>query len=388
MKRFFHLASLMFFSTVFVFFCLEIILSLFWPHKITSSQYSSQYHQVLGWTNKQNIDGEMRLGPNLSFHWEHNSNGLRSLKEHNYDKPAGVRRILFLGDSFFWGMGVNDTEVLTNLLQQKIGADLEVINGAVSSYGTDQELIWLSEEGLKYKPDLVILGFFPANDWPEISNTINYGYPKPIFNLQDGNLIALNIPVPNTRATRRKAFGEPDTLFGKLKKFLRKHTHTYPFLARRLNRLPAIREFLLQTGIAEEFNKEIPGVLSMTLQKNRVQPLSEALIKAVRDTSADAGADFLLVFIPAKEQAPESPVAYEVARADAYWENTDFSRYLSIFTSENNMKFIDLLPTIRLHHQNGEYLYMPESIDHHWTAAGHKVAADTIYDWLRKNSYI
>jgi len=46
-------------------------------------------------------------------------------------------------------------------MQKLAGNSVEVLNGAVTGYGTDQELLWLIEYGLKYSPDIVILGVFP-----------------------------------------------------------------------------------------------------------------------------------------------------------------------------------------------------------------------------------
>ena len=42
----------------------------------------------------------------------------------------------------------------------------EVINAGVSRFGTAEELVFLEEEGFKYHPDVVVLGFF-ANDFED-----------------------------------------------------------------------------------------------------------------------------------------------------------------------------------------------------------------------------
>ncbi|MBU1849701.1 MAG: hypothetical protein KKH40_03155, partial [Nanoarchaeota archaeon] len=59
--------------------------------------------------------------------------------------------------------------------------DYEVINLGVSGYGTDQELILLQKEGLKYNPDVVILGFYLENDKPDNS--------KELLIVENGELI-------------------------------------------------------------------------------------------------------------------------------------------------------------------------------------------------------
>lgn len=37
-----------------------------------------------------------------------------------------------------------------------------------------------TEEGLKYRPDMVVLRFFPTNDVDDISRSGSYGYPNRI----------------------------------------------------------------------------------------------------------------------------------------------------------------------------------------------------------------
>ena len=64
---------------------------------------------------------------------------------------------------------VNDDETLgeqlRSLLQSQMDRPVEVINAGVSGFGTDQELLWLREEGVKYAPDLVLLAVYPHNDF-------------------------------------------------------------------------------------------------------------------------------------------------------------------------------------------------------------------------------
>jgi hypothetical protein len=375
-------------GAVFLFFVFfETALAVFWPHKIMARPYHEQYHPVMGWINKPNVDGKVRVTRDVFFNRRHNSHGLRSLREIIHEKSPGVKRILLIGDSFFWGYGVDDRDVVSEILQQRVGPGIEIINGSVTGYGTDQELLWLAEEGLKYQPDIVILGFFPTNDLDEISTSLSYGYPKPYFSFDGDSLVVRNIPVPDTRETRRKAFDEPDTVFGKLKKFLRHTTHTYPFIVGRLNSISALRDFFLKTGLAEEYTRVLPGIAEVRLNPERIQNLSDALIKEARRISAGAGADFLLVFIPKKEETPNNSLGYEGVDADARDWNSKVSAYLSGFTKQNDMNYLDLLPRVREIHAKGENLYTGKQYDHHWTPRGHAMAGIALYDWLMRNGY-
>jgi lysophospholipase L1-like esterase len=386
-SRFFKNLLFLISLTAALFVLLEIGLAIFSPHKVTTRQYHGQYHPVIGWINKPMAEGRVYITKNKFFYRTHNGKGLRSTWETDYSTIPGIKRVLLLGDSFFWGFGVDDKDVISESLQKLAGHGFEIINGAATGYGTDQELLWLAEEGLKYRPDLVVLGFFPTNDLDEISNSIMYGYPKPYFFLDNEKLIVRNIPVPDTRETRRKAFEEPDSRFGRLKRFLRYNSHAYQFITGRMNSIPLLRSLFLKTGIAEEFTTELPGIPRFALNPDMLQDLSDALILEIASISEKAGADFLLLFIPQKEQYEGMPSAYKGLKGDEADWNTRVSHYLKGFTSENRINFLDFLPTVRMHQARDVHLYNPDKHDHHWTPLGHRAAAEAIYEWLKENGW-
>ncbi len=108
-----------------------------------------------------------KIRPGLFDHtYSHNSLGLRGSKEYSFEKPTG-QRILFLGDSFTYGYGVNDDQTFPYLIEKHLLQDhipVEVINAGVSGKGTDFELKFFQVLGYKFKPDLTVL-CFTANDF-------------------------------------------------------------------------------------------------------------------------------------------------------------------------------------------------------------------------------
>jgi hypothetical protein len=85
-------------------------------------------------------------------------------------KPAGERRVLVLGDSVPFGVGVEDDETIPRRLEVELNAGSEgsglryrTLNMGVPSYNTEQELIQLSTLGGQLDPDLVVL-LFSTND--------------------------------------------------------------------------------------------------------------------------------------------------------------------------------------------------------------------------------
>jgi hypothetical protein len=157
------------------------------------------YDPDLGWRNAP----EWSLDePNLTI--TINSHGLRG-PERAYAKPAGVRRILILGDSYTFGYGVNDDETYPAYLETKLQAEqrpFQVINMGVNAYGTDQEYLTLLKEGTKYDPDIVVLAFFTENDFADNLNRRLDVVAKPYF--MDETLRPANVPVPFVRQSAGK----------------------------------------------------------------------------------------------------------------------------------------------------------------------------------------
>lgn len=389
MKKLF-LNSLLIFGSLVVFFgLLEAGLALFSPHKIVIQPYHEKYDPVMGWVNRPLKNGgvHFEFAPKRFFHVRHNSLGLRG-KETTYEKPAGVKRILLVGDSYFWGYGVSDSEVLSEVLQNKLSPSVEVLNGGTTGYGTDQDYLWLKNEGLKYRPDIVIFGFSAANDLEEIASSVSYYSPKPIFMLEGDRLVLRNVPVPRNEQTDRKSFGTPRTLFGKIKKFLRHHTHTYQFIAGRINSNPELRLLLMNIGLAEEYTTSVGNIPVLRNPQGDVMKIAFRLILESRKTAEESGSKFILLFIPRKETDASGRLAVEGAKEDAYAINSQLSAAFSAFAAKDKIAYIDLLPAVRKYASAGKALYHVDRTDHHWTPLGHQVVASEIFDFLKSRGWL
>ena len=86
----------------------------------------------------------------------HNSVGFRGKREYG---PVATRpRIIMIGDSYTYGLGVRDEETSSTQLEQLL--DAEVVNAGVNGYGTDQSLLMWELEGKKVAPQVVVLGYY------------------------------------------------------------------------------------------------------------------------------------------------------------------------------------------------------------------------------------
>lgn len=119
----------------------------------------------------ESVDGTPNLQGNPYLLWEMvpgeryemgvtariNRLGLRG-PDRSPQPPAGVRRIMAVGDSSVFGFGVADEEVFTAVLDEQLGESVQVINSAVPGYSTYQIINLLEIRALALQPDVLIVG--------------------------------------------------------------------------------------------------------------------------------------------------------------------------------------------------------------------------------------
>ncbi|OIN89639.1 hypothetical protein AUJ59_00955 [Candidatus Beckwithbacteria bacterium CG1_02_47_37] len=102
---------------------------------------------------------------------ERNSLGFRD-REHSFDKPEDTYRILILGDSIAYGQMVEFKDIFPVRLEEKLnetgGQAVEVINMSLMGWNTVEQLQVLTVYGLRFQPDLVVIGFY-LND-PQVKH--------------------------------------------------------------------------------------------------------------------------------------------------------------------------------------------------------------------------
>jgi len=116
-----------------------------------------------------------------------NAHGWRDA-ERTFEKPAGTTRVVAIGDSYTFGVAVDDGERFTDLLQDR-EHHLEVVNLGVAGYGTDQQLRVLELEAARYQPDIVLLTLSVKNDLDDIGFERIYSWPKPTYTIVNGELV-------------------------------------------------------------------------------------------------------------------------------------------------------------------------------------------------------
>ena len=125
-------------------------------------------------------------------------------------KRPGVLRILALGDSFTFGVGVAAEQAWPAVAAADLargGAGAEALNAGAPGYGAPDELGWLEAHGLGLDPDLVLLGVFVGNDLQDATPGLQD------VQVVDGALVV------DAAAAR--------SLAGRVKRWLYYHSHLY-----------------------------------------------------------------------------------------------------------------------------------------------------------------
>jgi len=287
------------------------------------------YDPTKGWRARPNVRDRVAFGDKVL---NTNSRGLRGKTDYTYEKHPGQVRILVFGDSFTFGDEVSDDDTYCHYLQRML-PQAEVINMGVHGYGHDQMLIFLEEEGVKYQPDIVVLGFLPMD---MLRNVLAFrDYAKPKFVVRDGALALTGSPVPRPEDT------------------LKQHGSR----SRALDLVGAVWEKFEKTSGHYETNAE---------------KTTTAILTEMVNVTRRVGATPIFVYLPLGEEVS----APGMTKGEAYLS--------SMCAQDGNVRYF----STRLHFaeeaKRGEN-FKPLG---HWQPVGHRIAAEAIAAYLRSEGYV
>lgn len=279
-----------------------------------------------------------------------NDRGVRADGPISYEKPKGTVRIVALGDSFTMGYGASLKQTYLSQLSRALGekgTPVEVINLGVSGHGNTEELIALQNEGIKYEPDLVIVGWHFTDYWDNVRSGL--------FRLEEDKLVkAADSYLPGVK-TRELLFS-----FAAYR-FLAENSQLYGFL--RENAAGKAKEILERLRSAGDVPEDEPEAKEDSSETAKLEPqinaaetengaspapplpleeryggaearlLTAALLQELRTTSEAHGANFLVLDIP----APIGRAAFEdrFLEADENLENIHVYRPHSVFRKQH-----------------------------------------------------
>jgi lysophospholipase L1-like esterase len=295
-----------------------------------------------------------RLRPSTTQPWggvtvTTNAQGLRG-PEVALAKPQGTKRILWLGDSVTFGYLVPDwRDTFPFLVAARLdsgGIQTESINAGVGGYSPWQEDLWLRRNGVRYDPDVVVVGFV-LNDVTEKFHLVKYGGDREGRQLRDSYTTWV------------------DYLVGHSALAYQVRNLTLEFKAkRRLGsdvRLGAIQQQALdvQTLISHPDGENVRLAWEVTLEN----------LDRIRGFCAENEMQLIVVAFPFAMQLEDPQGAGAPQRRLTGW------------ASEAGVKMVDLLPVLagEMEARGGS----PDAffLDHdHLTEEGHRVVAEVLAD--------
>lgn len=332
-----------------------------------------QPHPVLGRFQQPGKTG-IKAGANFKVPVTINSQGLRDV-EHSLEKPSGVYRVAVLGDSFMAAFQVPLEEAFHRQLEKQLqenhkNVKIEVINFGCAGFGTDQEYLALKYLALHYKPDLVILAFFPGNDtWDTYYKKEN----KVLALKLDRQGKIISQPVDN-----------PPSGWDTFKKYSKAASK----LSEKFERSNTLYNLKLKLGVENRPQQKEVYFTQYTPDWEKAWQLTLALLKETKELSEANGSRFLLVCITDIAQFFDQaflkrylPKSYDLERPDKILE--DFSR-------REHISYLSLLKPFREYQQH--HKLKPEDLhikgDHHWTPLAHRLAAAMVKEKIEQDQLI
>ena len=135
-----------------------------------------EFDDKLGWKNKSNYSGIFKR-QEFEYKVNINSEGMR-YKEIQKEKSKDKKRIAVMGDSFTWGVGVEDSDRFTEIVEKNNTSNYEVLNFGVSGYGPLRFFLQL-DKVLEFNPDIILLTFCLGNDFADNVFYKRYDYFGP-----------------------------------------------------------------------------------------------------------------------------------------------------------------------------------------------------------------
>jgi hypothetical protein len=359
----------LFITLVLIAVFLEVGLRFFAPQIVEPLSGLFAPDEAAGYRLRSNASVSYRSSEaSVTFHTEGTA-GMRVVPEPAGGTPDST--MLVLGDSFTFGMNVQDDQAFPARLQERLnaaGPEWRVLNAGVFGYGTDNQAAWLSEHGWQHNPRLVVVGFFVGNDVKDVM----FGITKTVAT-EDGRLVAAEA---SREAMDRGEEGQDVERSSGLKGWLEGNSHAYLFL-RSLwyNTLGKGRSGPTKLTIfdaASFYRKDVPPEIEAGWQK------TFDVLKAMQADCDAHGAELVLVVIPTREQV--YPKSWDDVKAQFDLDEAEFDlelpqRKLSDFASGEGILYIDLLPDFKAANSDPNLYFQ---VDRHWTVKGHELAAEVI----------
>jgi len=332
------------------FFFSELAIRIVSPQMTGPVQFA--YDPELGEIPVPNRHGRRTLPGNYDYTYSNNSLGFRGNREYDYEK-LGKYRILLLGDSFSYGVGVNDDEVVAYYLEKNLSlyyGSTEIINASNGGKGTDYALKLFQTLGYKFKPDLTVVCFF-FNDFADNERSEYFTVDN------DGKLTPKRLP-GSFGARKTFLMGIPGyswlISWSHAANLIKNSVSTYI-----KSRVAKNSDFIKQYPETDQLS----NAENMRLTKIYTSKLNE-IIKA-------NGSEFIIFYFPSGRDI----VSF---RSNESFSNDE--QAITRITKDNNIRFCSLTALLARSECSLDELYYKEG---HWKAKAHFIGAQSMSEEIK-----
>ena len=321
------------------------------------------------------------LSREFSVYLQTNDQGIRDTR--SLSEIRGAKdRIMVMGDSFAFGVGVNFQDLFSTRLQEKLradGADAAVFStGFDDGFGPVQYEYYLEKFLDQYDPHLVVMALFAYNDFHDhsIIRTTRG---------EDGRIVKQELAgVRVVDGHLAKADAQANSVYVRFRTWLFNHSVLYVMF----------RKALFRFGLSYEGREHGPGskvpyfFLKGAPQEN--DALYKGCLQSIQNMAAFLKArnkDFVVMYVPTNFQIAER---YESLMYDLFGYDKESVReaygagqpqgFLQDFLGRHGIRFLDLTESLRQAEAQGQKTYY--EVDAHWTPAGHACVAAALRQYL------
>lgn len=336
MKKWLSNIGTMLLSTFIMLLVCEGIVRVVEPQQLAPVKF--MYDKDIGLIHIPHLKGAEYQPNNYDIKFTNGDDGFRVT--HKGDIPDFVnKKIMFIGDSFTYGKGVNDQETFAYELQQALIKDsVEIINAGVEGRGTDHALRSYQFYKDKYQPNTVIY-FAHYNDLAD--------------NIRDEYFDVINDSTLIPKSFEKLTGGTKEKLRkSKIYNRLISHSHFFSLL----------KAVLVNLLIPDQIVSYEDGI-----DMDRAKNLTSIYIEQLRKEVEADGRKFLVYYIPAINDI-DARIKGQQTEQEAFFDNYFRDKNVTFYNLSDD--FIDSGEMNILKH-----FYLLEG---HWNPNGHQLVAEKL----------
>ncbi len=332
-----------------------------------------------------------------------NSFGMRD-RERALEKIPGVTRVAIIGDSMMDAEQINDEEGMSRLLEEGFEGKAEFLNFGMNSIGPMQYALLYETKIRSFRPDVVMAMFYTENDIENnsiaLESLVYHGEPFLTYRDAEGN------PMSVITFTKTKM----------IKQFLNRHFALF----RLMREIQSKLKYGKTGGKDSVASRDTPSMEEIKNDIKTWRAQAGALIRhevfldppdaeweeAWQNTERELlrlkgmveedGARLIVVIVPSiLEFDGEAGVKIatpllQAVRGERALDMLYPNRRINALLRTYGFTAFDLLPPMRSYSEEHSlaYPYFSFSCNSHWSALGHRVAADAVSAFLTDRTIV